>query len=290
MVQFVRTSCLEIGYEEWGPPDGPVVTLAHGWPDDVHCWKEIVPELVGMGCRVLAPYLRGFGPTAFLKDDRMRSGQVAALGRDLAEFAEGLDLRDVVVAGHDWGARAGYVAGALFPGRLRGLVAMSAGYAGPDPKISLDVARASWYEWLAATRRGRDTYEQNRRDVCRYLWQTWSPGWRFPEADFRESATAWDNPDWHAVTVHAYLHRWGDAEGDPAYRELEEKLASQPPVTVPAIVLHGEEDAGSLPETSEGEEHLFAAGYERRVLSGIGHAVPREDPGAVVEATLRLVG
>ncbi|WP_211328621.1 alpha/beta fold hydrolase [Thermomonospora umbrina] len=280
MTEFVKTSCLEIGYERWGPPDGPVVVLAHGWPDDVHCWDEVTPALTEAGCRVLAPYLRGFGPTRFLEDDRPRSGQIGALGHDLAEFIERLDLRDVVVSGHDWGARAAYVVGAVFPERLRGLVAMSAGYAasGPDQEISFPLARAYWYEWFVATRRGRETFDRDRRRICRYLWESWSPGWRFDNEAFERSAAAWDNPDWHAITVHAYLQRWGEAAGDPAYDDLEDRLAHRPPITVPSIVLHGGRDADNLPETTEGKESLFTAGYERNVLPGIGHALPREAP------------
>lgn len=61
------------------------------------------------------PYLRGFGDTRFQDAGRLRSGQIGALGQDLSDFVKALDLRDVVIAGHDWGARAGYVVGALLP-------------------------------------------------------------------------------------------------------------------------------------------------------------------------------
>lgn len=49
------------------------------------------------------PYLRGFGDTRFQDAGRLRSGQIGALGQDLSDFVEALDLRDVVIAGHDWG-------------------------------------------------------------------------------------------------------------------------------------------------------------------------------------------
>ncbi|MER6982165.1 alpha/beta fold hydrolase [Streptomyces carpinensis] len=75
----------------------------------------MLPHLHQAGHRVYRPYLRGFGPTRFREADRLRSGQAGALGQDLSDFVEALDLHDVVVAGHDWGARAGYVVGALFP-------------------------------------------------------------------------------------------------------------------------------------------------------------------------------
>ncbi len=124
------------------------MVLTHGWPDDVHCWDAVVGTLVEAGCRVYTPYLRGFGPTRFRRQETIRSGQIGALGRDLYDLLEGLDLHDVVLAGHDWGARASYVASVLVPERVRGLVALSVGYGSTslDAPISFEQARAYWYQ------------------------------------------------------------------------------------------------------------------------------------------------
>ncbi|MEU2376768.1 alpha/beta fold hydrolase [Streptomyces misionensis] len=63
----------------------------------------VLPRLHQAGHRVYRPYLRGFGDTRFQDAGRLRSGQIGALGQDLSDFVEALDLRDVVIAGHDWG-------------------------------------------------------------------------------------------------------------------------------------------------------------------------------------------
>jgi pimeloyl-ACP methyl ester carboxylesterase len=60
-VPTVRTPTLEIGYEEWGEAAGTPVVLLHGFPDDAHAWDGVAPPLAAQGCRVLAPYLRGYG-------------------------------------------------------------------------------------------------------------------------------------------------------------------------------------------------------------------------------------
>jgi pimeloyl-ACP methyl ester carboxylesterase len=242
------------------------------------------------GCRVYRPYLRGCGPTRFHSAGRRRSGQTGALARDLADFLEALDLHEAVVAGHDWGARAGYVVAALFPERLRALAAMSAGYtARPGTPVPYRLAHAYWYEWYVATGRGRAALARDRRGLCRYLWTTWSPGWDFAEHDFERTAQSWDNADWAEVSVHAYLHRWGEAPGDPAYRDIEDRLAEPPPVQVPALVLHGELDGDNLPATTEGMDDLFAARYRRVPLPGVGHFPPREAPRATAEGVLSLI-
>ena len=289
MTEFVRTPDLEIGYEVDGPPAGRPLVAVHGWPDDVHCWDEVVPELAEAGFRVFRPYLRGFSPTTFRAPGKPRSGQSGALGQDLRDFLDALDLRDVVVAGHDWGARAGYVVGAMFPERVSRLVAMSAGLgaSGPDTPLDYTLAHAYWYEWFVATKRGQDAMRDDRRAFCRYLWTTWSPGWKFAEADFERAAASWDNHDWPPITVSAYLHRWGEEDGDPAYAELERELAKTPRVQVPTLVLHGANDADNLPSTSAGKDHLFAAEYERVVFDDVGHFLPREAPIRAAREILR---
>ncbi|WP_223180956.1 alpha/beta fold hydrolase [Streptomyces griseicoloratus] len=287
----VETPTLRIAYEADGPEDGQAVVAVHGWPDDIHCWDGVLPHLHRAGHRVYRPYLRGFGDTRFQEADRPRSGQIGALGQDLSDFIEALDLHDVVLAGHDWGARAGYVVGALFPERIRALIAVSAGHSTnrPDSSVPYPLAHAYWYEWYVATARGRRALERDRRGFARYLWKSWSPGWDFPEPDFDEAATAWDNPDWAEISVHAYLHRWGEASGDPAYQDIEDRLAGPSPVRVPCLVLHGERDGDNLPETTEGKDDLFTRHYERVLMPGVGHFPPREAPQATAQAILRLV-
>jgi pimeloyl-ACP methyl ester carboxylesterase len=73
-LRHVRTASLDVGCEESGPRGGASVVLLHGWPYDPRCYDGVVPPLVAAGCRVLVPYLRGFGPTRFLSAETPRSG------------------------------------------------------------------------------------------------------------------------------------------------------------------------------------------------------------------------
>ena len=89
MLKRIRTPVLEIGYEETGTPDGTPVVLLHGFPYDVRAYDAVAARLAER-CRVLVPYLRGYGPTRFLSAETMRSGQQAALGTDLLGFLDAL--------------------------------------------------------------------------------------------------------------------------------------------------------------------------------------------------------
>jgi pimeloyl-ACP methyl ester carboxylesterase len=286
-LRTVATATLDIAYEDRGSGERGVIVCLHGWPDDVRTWDRVAAPLAAAGYRVLCPYLRGYGSTR-LREGVARSGQIAALGQDAVDFLAALDLHAVVLVGHDWGARAAYVAAVLCPERLRALVALSVGYGTnrPDQVLSFDQARQYWYQWYFALEQGREALARDRRDFTRRLWRLWSPSWPCSEEEFAATAAAFDNPDWLEITIHSYRHRWGLAAGDPRYDALERRLARAEPVLVPTIVLHGAEDGATLPETSAGKEAFFPRGYRREVLEGVGHFPQRERPEAVVAACL----
>ena len=121
-LRTTRAGVLEIAWHEAGPADGPPVLLMHGFPYDIHAYAEVAPLLAARGCRVIVPYLRGYGPTRFLSSETPRSGEQAALGADLLALMEALGIARAVLAGYDWGGRAACVVAALWPERCRGLV------------------------------------------------------------------------------------------------------------------------------------------------------------------------
>ena len=105
-----------------GPPDGAPVILLHGFPYDARTFDEVAPALAADGCRVLVPYLRGYGPTRFLLSTTPRSGEQAALGHDLLQFMRATGISRAALAGYDWGGRAACVVAALWPEWVRCLV------------------------------------------------------------------------------------------------------------------------------------------------------------------------
>src|SRR5262249_17107426 len=198
-VKSVRTPVLEIAYHEVGDAAAFPVILLHGFPDDAHAYDGVSPLLAKAGYRALAVYLRGFGPTRFLDASAPRMAEQAAIGQDVIDFADALQLRRFAVAGFDWGGRAACVAAALHPDRVRAAVLVS-GYTiqntvTPGRAAAPEAARRLWYQWYFNTDAGRRGLEQNRRELCRLLWQEWSPTWRFSEELFTLSAQSWDNPD-----------------------------------------------------------------------------------------------
>jgi pimeloyl-ACP methyl ester carboxylesterase len=292
-LKHIRTSVLDVAYEESGAAEGAPLFLMHGWPYDPRCYDAVIAPLVAAGARVMVPYLRGFGPTRFLDQTTPRSGQQAALGNDLRELMDALSIDHAVLAGYDWGGRAACIVAALWPERVRGLVSVNAYNIQNIPAAGTPAAPGQehrlWYQWYFQMQRGRDGIEANRRELCRLLWRLWSPHWSFDDATFERSAASFDNPDFVAVTIHSYRHRYGNAPGDPRLEQIEHRLAQQPKITIPTIALQGEADGVHPPESSVHHAACFSGLYQRRVLPRIGHNPPQEDPKTFAAAVLELM-
>jgi len=185
--------------------------------------------------------------------------------------------------GHDWGARAAYIAATELSERVTRLVAISVGYGtnNPDQQLPLTQIKNYWYHWYFSLPRGIDLVKSARHELGKFMWKTWSPAWQFSEAEYAATAASFENPDWADVTIHSYRHRWGYADGDPRYADLERRVAQVPPVSVPTLVLHGAIDACNDPATSEHKEKFFTSRYERKLLPNVGHFPQREDPETV---------
>jgi pimeloyl-ACP methyl ester carboxylesterase len=292
-IKHVRTATLDVAYEESGKADGTPVFLLHGWPYDPRCYDEVAPPLAAAGGRVIVPYLRAFGPTRFLSAQTPRSGQQAALGNDLRELMDALSIDRAVLAGYDWGGRAACIVAALWPERVRALVTVN-GYniqdiAGSVKPVAPAQEHRFWYQYYFHAERGHAGLEQNCRALCRYIWSIWSPNWDFDDATFERSAASFDNPDFVAVTIQSYRHRFGHAPGDPALEAIEKRLAGRPKIPVPTIALQGEADGIMPPQGSEQHAAFFSGPYQRRVLPKIGHNPPQEAPAVFAETVLELV-
>jgi pimeloyl-ACP methyl ester carboxylesterase len=289
----VRAGVLDVAFHESGPADGSPVVLMHGFPYDAQAYAEVAPILAAQGCRVIVPYLRGFGPTQFADGATPRSGEQAALGADLLALLDALVIPRAVLAGYDWGGRAACVVAALWPERCAGLVSCNSYNiqhiaAAAEPAAPENECR-HWYQYYFHGERGRAGLQQNRQALCRLLWRLWSPTWAFDDATFEHTAAAFDNPDFVEVVIHSYRHRHGLVAGDPALLDIEARLAAQPDIAVPAITLDGADDGVMSVGGTASHAHRFTGSHSHRVVEGAGHNLPQEKPQAFADAVLSLV-
>ena len=290
----INTAVLSIGYQESGNPLGIPIILLHGFPDDVHAWDDVTPPLVKAGHRVLVPYLRGYGATRFLDPAGSRMAEQAAIGQDVIDFADALKLQRFAVAGFDWDGRAACIAAALHEERVRAAVLIG-GYSiqnttAPPPPSSPAAERNIWYQYYFNTERGRTGLQGNRKGLCRFLWETWSPTWKFTDETYNRTAASFDNPDFVDVVIHSYRHRIGNAPGEPRFQEMEQRLAERPKINAPTITLYGADDGIARPAAENpNERNQLPKLIARRVIAGAGHFLPREKPDAVSSAILEVL-
>ncbi len=267
--------------------------LLHGWPYDIHTYVDVAPLLASAGCRVIVPYLRGYGATRFLSDATPRNGQQAAIAVDTIALMDALGIEAATVAGCDWGARTADIVAALWPERCTALVSVSGYLIGSQAAGKLPLPPSAelqwWYQYYFATERGRAGYDKYRRDFARLIWQLASPRWAFDDATFARSAAALDNPDHVAIVVHNYRWRLGLAAGEPRYDDLEQRLAAAPAIAVPTITLEGDANGAPHPDPSAYARKFTGRYAHRTVEGGVGHNLPQEAPRAFANAVLDVV-
>ncbi len=293
LLRHIDAGVLNVAYYEEGPADGPVAILLHGFPYDIHSYVDVAPQLAAQGCRVVVPYLRGFGTTRFRKAATPRSGEQAAIGADVIALMDALGIRRAVIAGYNWGGRAACVAAALWPERCAGMVTVNSYLIQDLTRAILPISpkyeMALWYEYYFQLERGRAGLAANRREIARILWKQWSPRWEFDEATFDRTVAAHDNPDFVDVVIHSYRHRFGLAPGDPAYAGMQRRLASLPAISVPSVTLDGDADGVLSASDGRASASKFTGRRIHRVVPGAGHNVPQEAPEAFAAAVMELI-
>jgi pimeloyl-ACP methyl ester carboxylesterase len=203
-------------------------------------------------------------------------------------------MQKATIAGFDWGARTANIIAALWPERCRATVSVSgyligsqaAGKLPLPPKAELEW----WYQFYFATERGRAGYEKYTRDFNKLIWQQASPQWKFDDATFARSATAFENPDHVAISIHNYRWRLGLADGERRYDDLERRLAQAPAISVPTITMEGDANGAPHPDPSAYAKKFTGRYEHRNIGGGIGHNLPQEAPQAFARAVIDVDG
>ena len=281
-LKSLKTDKLNISYFEIGHKNSIPVFLMHGFPYDIYAYKDVVEILKKHDLRIIVPYLRGFGPTKFLNKSLLRSGEQAALGKDLIDLMDGLNIKKAILAGYDWGGRAACVVAALYPQRCIGLISCN-GYNIQNIKIDSitpdkpENEKNYWYQYFFHTKRGFNSLTKNRNDIIKFLWKTWSPTWKFSKKDFELSQESFQNPDFVDVVIHSYKHRYGLVDGDKSYSNIENKLSLTPKIKVPTITIDGLMNGVREPKREKNIKK-FTNLIKHKLLKNVGHNVPQESP------------
>ena len=286
----VDTSDLRITFNETGTQHGHPVLLLHGWPDDATTWDQVSSRLQDRGLRLIAPYLRGFGPTVLRSKDALRTANGAILALDAIALMNGLGIERFSVVGHDWGSNIAEAIAIGWPDRVERIALLSSlPRTGGLKTPSFRQAQRYWYHWFMATKRGTEAIENDPHGFARIQWENWSPDGWFDEATFARVAKSFDNQDWLAITLHSYRVRWGEAEPDPESAWLEDRIKATELLSLPTVYFQGLEDGVNPPELSEDLHKKFSGPFDRILLQNVGHFPQREDPETVARELLMFM-
>jgi pimeloyl-ACP methyl ester carboxylesterase len=266
---------LHFDVTDLGPADGPVVIMLHGFPSDRHCWDAVGGRLVDAGYRVLAPDQRGYSPGA--RPVGRRAYRISVLGDDVLALADQAGADRFHVVGHDWGAAVAWHLASEAPDRVASLTAVSV----PHPRAMLRALTHSTqalHSW--------------------YMLAFQLPG--LPERLLASKGGARLRDGLLADGLGAEAAgRYGARAADPAamtgplnwYRAIPfaDRGASHP-VTVPTVMIWGPGDRYVSRTAAEGAAAWVAAPYRFVEVSGASHWLPEEQPDAVADAVLVLLG
>ncbi len=290
MISYAATTALNVAFRDAGAKENPVIFLLHGWPDDATTWNYIIPELVKAGYRVIAPWMRGFGSTAFKDDSISRTGNSGILAFDAIELMDTLGIQKFTAIGHDWGSNIAEALAVGWPERVVKIALLSSPpRLGGSPTPLFRHAQLEWYHWFMATSRGAEAVNADPIGFARLMWENWSPAGWFSEALFEQVSESWKNPDFVNVTIHSYRSRWNEAEPDIKSTGLEERIKATETLALPVLYIQGEADGVNPPYVSENVYKRFKGYFKRVLLPGVGHFPSREAPAKLSKILLEFL-
>lgn len=279
----ITVNGVELAYIEAGPSSSeraPLVICLHGFPDSAHSYDDLLPVLAKAGYRAVAPFLRGYFPSAIPADGDYAMTTVAA---DVLALIDALGEREAIVIGHDWGGFAAYTAANMAPEKVSKLVVLAVPHMAATNN-SLAQLKRSWYvlffqlPWLPEKRVPRDNFAFIDR-----LYRAWSPNWEESEFDLAPVKRALAAPGGLRAAL-GYYRRMIRGASKSVYDVMSRKTS------VPTLWFAGEADGSIGPEILADTAEACSGPFELVSLPEVGHFIHREAPAAFQAKLLAFIG
>ncbi|MEX2132257.1 MAG: alpha/beta hydrolase, partial [Pseudohongiellaceae bacterium] len=125
--RFIETNGIRMRVAEAGS-SGPLIILAHGWPESWYSWRHQIPVLANAGYRVVAPDMRGYGSTD--APPEVNDYDIVHLTADMVGIVDSYGEEKAIIVGHDWGSIVAWQSVLLHPDRFSAMAALSVPYGG----------------------------------------------------------------------------------------------------------------------------------------------------------------
>lgn len=271
---------LTVGALAWGPPAGRMVLCLHGYPDTAWTWRQVAPRLAANGYRVIAPFSRGYAPTAIPDDGDYHIG---ALMYDVLAIHRALGApSDAILIGHDWGGFTAIALAAHPDSPFTKVVGMGIPVLfGMGKNMRLRSirylpaqARKSWYVFYQQL---PSLPESTIDRVIRKLWQDWTPPTYDATTDLNHLWDALPDRNHRRAAISYYRYQFQPRRQVAKYQRLQRSWRSET-VRVPTLIIHGEIDGGlDIGLACESAKALPPAS-RHEILKGAGHFIQLDRP------------
>jgi pimeloyl-ACP methyl ester carboxylesterase len=257
-----------------GPPDAPAVVALHGFPQHWYCWRRVMHELAGE-FRVHAMDTRGLGWSGPAQDYRK-----ARIAEDAVALLDALGIERAVLAGHDWGGWAGFLAALDAPERWTGYVACGTPHPWqPVSRTLKSLPRMAYQPAIAAPVLGPRLIPHAAPWIIRAAWGDMAT---YDTEAVEVFAAAYREPA-RAEAASRYYRDFLTREAATAGNEAKGKR-----LEIPVRLLYGTRDPLGTALAEGLERHGDDA--HTQLLDGCGHFVPEERPADVAAAVRAVCG
>ncbi len=313
----IETNGIGMFLAEAGPVSGPLVVLAHGFPESWYSWRLQLEALAAAGYRAVAPDMRGFGHT----DKPPSSDDYTMLHHvgDIVGLLDALKAPTAVVVGHDWGGPVAWNCALLRPDRFRGVVGLSVpffprGVAPPTVNMPKTDHKIFYQTYFQTPGVAEAEFERDPRETVRKFQLLWSGD---GDPALREQATMVDRnggffsgkivadalPAWVSdadIDFYAGEFERGGFRGPLNwYRAIDRNWELMAPwagarVMIPAMYLVGADDMlltfRGMDKLVPNLELFVPSLREKLIVPDCGHWIQRQRPDIVNAALLRFLG
>ncbi|MAM38287.1 MAG: alpha/beta hydrolase [Erythrobacter sp.] len=266
MSTIITSDGVSIFYKDWGPKDGQPIMFHHGWPLSADDWDNQMLFYLGKGFRVIAHDRRGHG-----RSDQTDTGNdMDTYAADVAALVRELDLRNVVHVGHSTGggeviryvarSEPGRVAKAVLIGAVTPIMLATDRYPGGLPMSVFDGFR--------------DALSRNRAQFFLDVPSGPFYGFNRDGAEISEGLIR----NWWRQGMSGGAKAHYDCVAAFSETDFTDDLKA---VSVPVLVLHGEDDQVVPVDASAREAIKLLSNGTLKTYPGLSHGLFATHPDII---------
>jgi len=251
---------------------GATVLFLHGFPEFSYSWDKVMDELSGE-FRLIAPDQRGYNLSD--KPEDLADYEVTHLVDDIANLIPLIADEKIILVAHDWGGPVGWWVAHHHPDLLKGFVGTNA----PHPTIFAQLLTSDPEQQEASEY--MDFFRQEGAEELLsandYAGLVAAFDEALSEEDIPRYKEAWSQPGALSGGLNWYRANVID----------ESWLIDPVTVTVPTVVMWGEEDAALLPQNIDGLEH-YVSDLRLATFPEVDHWINHRIPSEIAQVVRDL--